>query len=462
MDHRIGKRDRLYYGLWFLGENIIWAYVILAPTFLLDIGIDATLASAILFGPKIWDAVNDTLFGFIVDKTRFRSREKFMPWIKAGSILISLTVLFMYAIPYDLKNEKVKIVWFVLGYLLMDGAYTLMDAPMFAMPTVMSDDMQERTSLISANRFCGIFGSIIATVIIPMIRPKLGWFVTALILSVISVLLMIPFLLKGKERILSDEKQDKGYTFSQMISYVLHNRYLLISLLLIFVQGVTSVESVLSLIAARNCLGGESKATLLTAIALVPTFLMALMVPKLTEKYDKTRLILIGLILSLFSSLALFVTGYDHFYLITFFMAIKGTGISFFLILSYILTADSVEYGTYKTGTRANGITFSLQAFAVKMKNALIGSISLFALGLFGYDSSLGESVRQSESVVKGIWAVYNLMPAIGSIFCIVILLCFYHLRDKDVDVMAKYNSGSITKEEAEALLAEKYGPAGE
>ena len=43
-----------------------------------------------------------------------------------------------------------------------------------------------------------------------------------------------------------------------------------------------------------------------------------------------------------------------------------------------------------------------------------------------------------------------------------VILLVGYKLRTKDVQVMSQYNNGQISKDEAEAILAAKYGPAGE
>jgi len=33
----------------------------------------------------------------------------------------------------------------------------------------------------------------------------------------------------------------------------------------------------------------------------------------------------------------------------------------------------------------------------------------------------------------------------------------FYKLNDKDVQTMAKYNSGEITRQEAESLLSRKY-----
>ena len=51
---------------------------------------------------------------------------------------------------------------------------------------------------------------------------------------------------------------------------------------------------------------------------------------------------------------------------------------------------------------------------------------------------------------------------AAGFAAALVILLLFYKLRTKDVQVMAQYNNGELNREDAEALLAEKYGPAGE
>ena len=40
-------------------------------------------------------------------------------------------------------------------------------------------------------------------------------------------------------------------------------------------------------------------------------------------------------------------------------------------------------------------------------------------------------------------------------------LIFFYKLRDPDVEVMARYNSGEISREEAESLLEERFGKAG-
>ena len=138
---------------------------------------------------------------------------------------------------------------------------------------------------------------------------------------------------------------------------------------------------------------------------------------------------------------------------------LKCSGLGFWSVVIYMLVADTVEYGTYKSGTRAAGISFSLQTLASKLKNALIGSMILMSLSAVGFVE--GENAVQPEGVADGVWFMYSWIPVVGFAISLVLLLAFYKLRSKDVQVMGKYNKGEITKEEAEALLADKYGPAG-
>ena len=125
-----------------------------------------------------------------------------------------------------------------------------------------------------------------------------------------------------------------------------------------------------------------------------------------------------------------------------------------------MLIADTVEYGTYKTGTRAAGISFSLQTFVAKLKNGLIGSVVLTSLASVGFVE--GENAVQPAGVAEGVWKLFCLLPAAGFTIALVILLAGYKLRTRDVQIMSRYNSGVLSREEAEAILAHKYGPAGE
>ena len=65
-------------------------------------------------------------------------------------------------------------------------------------------------------------------------------------------------------------------------------------------------------------------------------------------------------------------------------------------------------------------------------------------------------NIQLSSQAENGLWIVYALVPVIGMIISTFFYLG-YQLNDKDVQIMASYNAGQITREEAEAQLSRKY-----
>ena len=129
-----------------------------------------------------------------------------------------------------------------------------------------------------------------------------------------------------------------------------------------------------------------------------------------------------------------------------------------------MFTPDCAEYGQYKSGISAKGITFAIQTFSVKITGAVSSALALFLLGLFTFPKIETDSfaelaamnIQLSETATNGLWIVYALVPVIGMVISTFFYLG-YKLNDKDVQIMAKCNSGEITREEAEKLLSRKY-----
>ena len=103
------KKERAAYALFFLGQNILWGYAGYVETFLTDIGIAAATAAMILLFPKLWDAVNDVLFGYIIDRHTFKNGQKFLPWVRIGTGAIGITTVVLFAIPESMP-QSIKVV----------------------------------------------------------------------------------------------------------------------------------------------------------------------------------------------------------------------------------------------------------------------------------------------------------------------------------------------------------------
>lgn len=450
------RAEHATYNLFWFGQNLLWGYAGFLATYLtMGLGIDAATAASIIFAPQIWDAINDTLFGYIVDRFRFKNGDQFLPWVKIGTFGIGVATIVMFAIPPSL-DQRAKVVWFIIAYVIFDAMYTFLDAPAFAMATVMTDNIQERTSFISGNKLFAMLGGIIPVVLVGMVTDKLGWFLGAVLFCGLGCLLMIPFLFCGKERRVQDESdKEETFTFKQMFHYLKSNKYLMVCLLAFVIFGMTAFESSMSLYVAKICFGDTGKQLFIAAAAALPVIFVSSMLPFIVRKVDKFYLLIGGLVFStVISVIALFV-GYQKFIPAIILVALKCIGLASWQVIIYMLVADTTEYGIYKSGTRATGITFSLQTFIAKLKNAVVNSFMLLCIAWTGYDAS---ALEQTAEVTRKIWAVFLMVPVIGYILGIAVLMFFYKLRDNNVQLMAKYNNHELSYEEAVEQLSDEFG----
>ena len=141
--------ERLSYYSYFAGQNMIYTlFNVCLTTYLLFLGVDPIKSAAVMLAVKIWDAVNDTLFGVIFDAVKFKSGKKYLPWIRVSTILIPITTILTFMIPSG-SSQAVKLGWFAVAYMLWDTAYTLCDVPIFGILTSMSQSIDERNTIQS-------------------------------------------------------------------------------------------------------------------------------------------------------------------------------------------------------------------------------------------------------------------------------------------------------------------------
>ena len=69
-------KERLSYWTYFIGQNIYYNLTaVFISTYLVFQGIDPVKSGLVLLIVKIWDAINDPIFGYIFDKVKFKDRK---------------------------------------------------------------------------------------------------------------------------------------------------------------------------------------------------------------------------------------------------------------------------------------------------------------------------------------------------------------------------------------------------
>ncbi len=459
--------ERQSYWTYFMGQNIYYAITAaFISTYLAMQGIDLTKVAVVLLVVKVWDAINDPLFGFLFDRIQFRNGQKSMPWLRFSTALMPIVTIAIFSIPGAL-SETGKLVWFGVTYVLWDTVYTLTDAPAYAMLNTMTDNVIERTELLSINRiYSGIGQGLYSVILTVLISEKVGlsatW--TIVVLSVLATALMLPLCFKCKERNYHPEDQEERFTFRQMWTYLKNNRYLLTYYGGYCAQDALKTSTALGLFASFYLFGSATFNMILGFISAVPGFVAAFFAPKIVRKYDKMKVLMLCNLLNVLFGFAIFFTGWENQTLFIILNVLRAAPASIQGVLAFMFTPDCAEYGQYKSGISATGITFAIQTFSVKITAAVSSSLALFLLGCFHWVSvqasdfaeleALG--VQQSPQAIQGLWIVYALVPTIGLLIAGIFYL-FYKLNDRDVQIMAKCNSGEITREEAEKQLSRKY-----
>ena len=446
------RGERTSYGVYFFGQLVLFMLVTsFLQLFLTDMGVPALVVGGIFIAAKIWDAVNDPLFGVIVDKTHLKGG-KYKPWVKLSTFLIPLTTLFMFALPSG-ASIQVKSIWAAFSYMLWDTAYTMCDVPIFAIATAMTNQVNERNTLYALNRFFCMLGGLAVSILVPMLYPRIGWLPAAAIMCLMALATMLPIGFVAKERV--NVEEENSPTLKELANYLIKNKYLLVFNGAFILYAFTNTTSAVQNYFAINGLGGSEWITALALTMSLPMLAVALLVPKFIKRVDKFKLYMIAMGTTIVLSIIMFFLGYSNTVVFFVMAALRSVSNSMSGVILVMCTADCAEYGHFKSGRRAQGIAFSIQTFTAKISGAVASAVCMFILGLVGFKS--GIDVVQSTQTVEVIWFLYSAAPAIAGSLSFVLLLLFYKLNDHDVQIMARCNQGEITREEAEGQLLRKY-----
>ena len=475
------KKERVNYYVGDLGRTLE-GYIVTAfmTLFLLFQGISLVKLSAAILVVKIIDACDDVIFGFLIDRLNIRNSRllgklagegKYLPWYRATFFLFPIFTVLFFLMPEN-APEAAKIGWFMITYLLYDFSYTLVEVPMNSMVVSLTDNIEERNSILQTKGIIGGIATIFAGIVwMLLISEHVGLSMrgVAIVSSVIFFFMMLPLARGVREhntelRNTEDDKDSQHYSFRDMVECVRTNKYMAVILLSTLIYYCLQTGSSLGTYASYYLYGDSMILVIPIAIAFVPQLIAQLNTDKACKKWGKKKVFMVcGLSGAIIYSMIYFA-GYGNFTLITILLVLQAAPGNMSNIAKTFFTPDTIEYTRYKTGKDCSGIFFSLNAFVNKLTSSISASLGLFVLGLSDWIPVEADSfeelaqlnVAQSQSALDTLWIVYMLIPAIGTILGVAVM-SLYKLKDEDAALMAKCNAGEISREECEAALTRKY-----
>lgn len=431
LQKKIGFGEKLAYGAGDLASNFIFTTV---NTFLLifytDVfGIAPAVASAILLGARLWDAINDPIMGVIVDRTKSRWG-KFKPYLLFGALPFALFGVLTFTVPTGL-GETARIVYAVITYVGLGMIYTAVNTPYGALTSSMTQNPQERTSISAVRMFMAMLGAFVVSTLLPVLVPILGgespqqgYQLTMVLFGIIAAGLFLVTFFGVKERVKAPTSQ-KTVSLRDFVKVVKNNDQLLILCVVFLVLFASnSIASAVGIFFFTYVLGDAQLFSIYSLASFVPLILGIPVMTFVASKIGKKKALILGLLIGLIAPIAVALFPYNlEIILVT--RVIASIGAAATVAVSWGLVPDTIEYGEWKSGIRAEGAIYSIVGFAFKMGVTFGGLVPGLVLEAAGYVANQ----EQVQSSIDAIIVLFSVVPIIIGLVGVG-LMFFYRLDE--------------------------------
>ena len=395
---------------------------------------------------RLWDAVNDPLWGLFVDRRRPSKNGKFRPYMRSVAFPLAASVVLCFLnLQHYVNSYALLLAFAYVTYCIYGMMYTGMNIPYGSLASAITDDPEGRT-LLSTTRSvgAGVGGAAVTLVAQKLIYDNKTvlnpnkTFVAAIVLAAFAAISYVACFYTTKERVQYSHEKKKldlkltyGTLFKSRPFLTVTGAGLMISGLLQF----SSFNQYLT----KNYFGNSDLSIWVTISTYAPMVALILFMPKIAKKFGKKEITTVGLALAALSSLALCLIGPNEnlrnnawpFILANFGV---GTGYSFLSILTWAIVADVIDYQEMKTGIKNESAIYAVYTFARKLGQTAADSGGLQLL--YGYAGYPEEKVEGYIPVVGE--KIYKMMSrvmfiAYGVTF---LLFLFYPLNKKKLAAM--------------------------
>lgn len=129
----------------------------------------ASLGTALLMFGRLFDAVNDPIEGWIMDRAKVGKHGKYKPFILLSTLLMTVGVCALFFIPEGIAASPVMVsIWIIVGYLMFDIGYSFY-APNLIYRTL-TLDQNARGRLIIGPRMVSMLVGMIAGGLIAIVQ----------------------------------------------------------------------------------------------------------------------------------------------------------------------------------------------------------------------------------------------------------------------------------------------------
>jgi len=435
--YKLPKREIVGYSTIDLAMNLVFQAIMMYITFFYtDIfGLQPGHVAIMFLVSRLWDAINDPLMGWIVERMNPR-HGKYKSWIMYGAIPFGVAAVLTYTTPEF--SYTAKLVWAYATYNLLNMGYTLIIQPYISLASIMTADPVQRTRLQSIRMMFAQSGGVIVALTIPLLSGWLAqrfslqqaYMLTTLIMAILMVALLLFACTQVVERIKVTSHDDPP-GISQIIHQATHNKYVVMMFLLFFgVYGFNTIQSSSGVYYMTYYAMRPDMVAWFSMMNVLPSVIGVPIVPWLIRRFRKKGTVMLGLAIGAAGALLLGLLPASSIGLMLAFRGVSSFGYGILMGSLWAIITDPVEYGDLHTGRRLTAIVMTLIGLGLKFSMLLGGVLPTLILSAVHYEPGVAQQTQQS---LNGIHLMSSWLPAGILIVTLIIFGLSYDLTEEKV-----------------------------
>lgn len=419
---------------------------------------------------RLWDAINDPLWGTLVAKRRPDQNGKYLSFIKWFACPLAVAELLCFInVRSFTQSEAIILLFAYVTYISFGMLYTGINVPFGSLASVITDDPDGRTLLSTFRSIGGGIGGAAPLLLAPFIiyskvdagdgttynvANDKGMFYFAGAMMLCAIVFYMTCYKNTKERVKSDSNP-KINVKDAYVAMFKSRPFVVLALTGILISGELQFAS-LNQYLYKNYFCNTSLSVLGTVAQYLPMALMIPFIPKLSKKFGKKEICSFGAFFSALAAVLIFVLkpNPDQAWLFIALLFVIGFGYSFVSVTNWAVVADVIDYQEYKTGVKSESTIYAVYTFCRKLGQTIADYGGLTLLAKIGYDSVLMSNAGYVEGVSEGILKVCTLIPAITYTSIFLLYKFAYPLTKERLEPIYKYVRESNAKVEEKELVA--------
>lgn len=406
---------------------------------------------------RIWDAINDPIWGRIIDRAKVGKDGRYRRWIKIFSLPVALAAVLMFL---DVRGmvPAGRLAWIYITYILFGMLYTCINIPYGSLAQVITSDDKERSSLSVFRSIGSTFGAMPAMVLASVCYVTLAdgtkqmdykkVFIGVCFIVALSVIFYLLCYRLSKERVESKPEPAKKGTSSEVIRALLKSPpFMAVCLASMLYLAAQMFGQGYNTYLFHYYFEKPGLTMLPTVFQYLPVAVVMFFATKLGNKFGRKEVCSLGMLIAAVFYIILFLLsliGVTSVWLYLIANLMAGIGTAFLFLLVWVLATDAIDYNRVTYGLKDEATSYAFYSFMRKLGQTVATVLINVPLLRIGYNGSELKTEGLSASALKTMYNYSVMIPAVLFLLVFILLKFMYPLDKKRIDKLQEEKEASL------------------